>query len=111
MTRKLVEEIRKAAIENRSDVWKTVAKGLSRPRRKGHEVNLFKIEKFAKPKETIVVPGKVLGVGKINKPVIVAAMKFSDKAKESVEKAGGRCLSIKELVEENPKGDKVRMMR
>lgn len=39
---------------------------------------------------------KVLGKGKIEKPLKICAHKFSKKAKESIEKAGGRveCLSL-----------------
>jgi len=111
MTRELVKEIGMLAVENKSDVWKRVAKALSRPARVSHKINLFKIDKLAKAKEVVIVPGSVLGVGEIGKPVTIAAMKFSGKAEEMIKKAGGSCLSIKELAEKNPKGDKVRILR
>lgn len=106
----LIEKLYKEGIEKKANVWKAVAKDLNRPRRKGFEVNLTRIEKHSKPKETIVVPGVVLGSGDIKKRVVVAALKFSGKAKEKIEKTGGKCLSIEELYEKNPKGKGVRIM-
>ncbi len=106
----LIEKLHKEGIEKKAKVWKAVAKDLNRPRRKRFEVNLTRIEKNSKPKETIVVPGVDLGGGGIKKQVVVAAMKFSGKAKEKIEKSGGKCLSIEDLYEKNPKGKGVRIM-
>jgi len=55
------------------------------------------------------VPGKVLGTGELNKKITVAAYTFSEQAVQKIN-AKGKCLSIKELVEKNPKGNKVRIM-
>ena len=49
--------------KQKQPIWQEVARELSRPKRKGRKVNLFKINKFAKESETIVVPGKVLATG------------------------------------------------
>ena len=106
----LVEKLYREGTERKADVWKAIAKGLNRPRRKRFEVNLTRVEKHAKPKETIVVPGVVLGSGDIKKRIVVAALKFSGKAKEKIEESGGKCLSIEELYEKNPKGKGIRIM-
>jgi large subunit ribosomal protein L18e len=74
--------------------WKAVASGLSRPTRKAFKVNLYRIEKYAKPKETIVVPGVVLGSGEIKKAHTVVALRFSGSAQEKIEKAGGKCVLL-----------------
>lgn len=106
----LIEKLYKEGMEKEAKVWRAVAKDLNRPRRKGFEVNLTRIEKHAKAKETVVVPGVVLGSGDVKKRIVVAALKFSGKAKEKIEKAGGECLSIEELYEKNPKGKGLRIM-
>jgi large subunit ribosomal protein L18e len=93
-----------------SGTWKAVAGGLNRPRRARNEVNLFMLEKNARSRETIVVPGIVLGSGEIRKPLTIAALRFSGKAREKIEKAGGKCISIEELFENRPKGEKIRIM-
>jgi len=52
----------------------------------------------------------VLGAGSINKKLTVAAYKFSDSAAKKIEEAGGRKLTIPELVRESPSGRDVRIM-
>ena len=91
-------------------VWRALARDLNRSRRKGFRVNLYRIEKHGKGKETLVVPGVVLGSGEIKKVRNVAALRFSESAREKLEKAGGRCLTIRELLEKNPQGKGVRIM-
>jgi len=58
----------------------------------------------------VVVPGKVLGAGKIDLPLQVAAFAFSDKARSKISKAKGKCLSIPELMKKNPKGANVKVI-
>ena len=56
------------------------------------------------------MPGKVLSNGVVQKPVKVAALNFSDGAKEKIISAKGQILSIQELMKQNPEGKKVRIM-
>ena len=74
------------------------------------KVNVNKIEKFAKPKETILVPGIVLGSGEITKAHKVVALRFSASAKEKIESKGGKSILIEDYVNENPTGAKTRIM-
>ncbi|MBU0530743.1 MAG: 50S ribosomal protein L18e [Candidatus Aenigmatarchaeota archaeon] len=99
--RDLMEEMMKKGLEE--PLWKGVAKGINKPRRGRHEINLGDIEKHAKAKETLVVPGVVLGSGNITKPVTIAALKFSDQAQKMIEKVGGKCMSIQDLMDSKPK--------
>jgi len=48
-------------------------------------------------------------VGDLDKKLTVAAYSFSEKAKEKINK-NGRAISIVELLKENPKGSKVRIV-
>ena len=89
-------------------LWKAIARGLNRPRRVRYEADLKRLERFAKPKETIVVPGVVLSRGELKKPLTLAALRFTPRAREKIEKAGGKCLSIQELMEKRP--SKIRVM-
>jgi len=89
-------------------VWKAVARGLNRPRRVRFEADLTRIERHAKPNENVVVPGIVTGLGEIEKPFTVAALRFTAQAKQKIEKAKGICMSIKEIADKNPK--KVRII-
>ncbi|ADB57205.1 50S ribosomal protein L18e [Archaeoglobus profundus] len=107
---KLIESLFKASAENKAKIWKDIAERLARPKRLYAEVNVSKIERYAKEGETILVPGKVLGGGRITKAVTVAALSFSDSARRKIESAGGKCLTISQLIEINPGGSGVRIM-
>ena len=87
-----------------------MAERIAKPRRLQAEVNVSKIEKYARNGEWVLVPGKVLGTGMITKSVNVAALAFSDSAKRKIEEAGGRCVSIRDLMHENPAGSNVRIL-
>ena len=54
--------------------------------------------------------GKVLSNGELDKKVNVVALKFSAKAQEKIESAGGECISIDEIIETNPKGSNIRII-
>ncbi len=107
---KLIEDLNRHGSEKKADVWKAVARSLNRPRRKMYEVSLNRIEKHTKAKETIIVPGVVLGNGDIKKAVNVAAIRFSKDAREKIGKAGGTCMEILDLLEKNPMGHKIKIM-
>ena len=52
----------------------------------------------------------VLSNGDLENKVDVVALKFSAKAQEKIESAGGECISIEEIMESNPKGSNIRIM-
>src|SRR5438094_210972 len=74
-------------------------------------LNLGQVSKNLKGGEVIAVPGKVLGSGEPKEKLTIAAFKFSPRALVKVEKAGGRCIPFSRLVEENPRGTNVRLLR
>lgn len=91
-------------------IWRDIALRLEAPSRVWAEANLSKIEKYAAEGETVIVPGKVLAAGDISKKVNVAAYSFSAKAAAAIVAAGGRTMTIRELMEENPSGSKIRIL-
>ena len=105
----LIKELKKNSIANDVKIWKRLAVDLERPTRIRREVNLYKLEKYAKANETVVVPGKVLGTGELTKKLSVAAFNFSDSAYAKI-KEKGTAMSIMELMKNNPKGKKVRIL-
>jgi len=93
-----------------SRIWADVAERLRKPTRMRIEVNLWKIDKYSEPGDVVVVPGKVLGEGRLTKSVTVAALSFSDSARRKIAEAGGRALSLDELARENLRGSGVRIL-
>ncbi|MCD6514209.1 MAG: 50S ribosomal protein L18e [Candidatus Asgardarchaeia archaeon] len=109
--RLLITRLRKASIEHGAEIWRTVSKILLRPRRIRPEVNISKINRYTKKGDIVLVPGKVLGSGELDHPVTVAALSFSERAKEKILNAKGKVLTIDELIALNPKGKNVILMR
>ncbi|EMA40287.1 50S ribosomal protein L18e [Halococcus morrhuae DSM 1307] len=106
----LIAELQSAASERDSPVWQTVADRLEKPRRTYAEVNLGRIERYANEDETVVVPGKVLGSGVLEKPVTVAAVDFSGTAETKIEQVG-EPLTLEDALERHPEGADVRVIR
>ena len=65
--RLLISDLKKLASKEKAPVWKRVAEELVRPSRQRRAVNLSKIDKYVRPGEVAVVPGKVLGNGSLGK--------------------------------------------
>lgn len=98
-------------LENQeAPIWKKVAENLGKVNRSRPEVNLSDIERNSEEGETVVVPGKVLGSGRLTKDVEVAAFKFSNSAKEEINEIG-ESKFIQDLVEENPEGNEVKVIK
>ncbi|NPA23446.1 MAG: 50S ribosomal protein L18e [Crenarchaeota archaeon] len=108
--RMLIRFLRKASRENKVRIWRYVAELLEKPTRKRVEVNVGKLERLCNDGDVIVVPGKLLGDGVLTKKVTVAAYAFSKVAYEKVLRAGGKPISIPDLVRENPKGSNVKII-
>ena len=106
----LIAELKSTSREADADVWRDVADRLEKPRRTHAEVNLGRIERYAREEETVVVPGKVLGSGALQKNVTVAAVNFSSSAETKIEQVG-EPVSLEQALEENPNGSDVRVIR
>lgn len=106
----LIRFLRRQSRESEAKTWQDIAKRLAKPRRKRIVVNLSSLDRYTQKNETAVVPGKVLGAGKINHPITVAAFAFSKKAEEKIKAAKGKCLSFFDLVKKNPKGSNVKII-
>ncbi|MBI1969901.1 50S ribosomal protein L18e [Candidatus Woesearchaeota archaeon] len=106
----LISMLKQYGREQNVHLWRRIASDLEKPTRQRRIVNLWKIEKYARDGEIVLVPGKVLGTGEVQRKLQVAAYNFSESAKEKILKANGQCLSIPELLQKNPKGQKVRII-
>jgi len=107
----LVLRLKKSAKANKAPLWAEVARRLSAPHRSMAEVDVTRLGKvMPKDSSALVVPGVVLGSGKATVSTTVAAWRFTSSARSSISKAGGKPLSISELLEANPKGKDVTLI-
>jgi len=106
----LIGKLKEASRTNKAPVWRDIALRLEGPASNWAEVNISRLDRHASENETVIIPGKLLGSGEIDKKLTVAAYRFSGQAREKIAKAGGQNLSIEELLVKNPTGSKVRIM-
>jgi len=106
----LTRLLKRSSAENDARVWRAAAARLERARSRRAEVNISRIARSTSANETVLIPGKVLGSGAISHPVRVAAFKFSASAVKAITEAGGECLTIRELIESNPAGTRVKIL-
>ena len=107
----LIMMLKRASRENEANIWREIANRLATSNKNHAEVNVSKINRYATENETIIVPGKVLAAGTIGTSVKVAALNFSDAARDKITQANGTCMTIEELVAANPKGSHVKILR
>ncbi len=105
----LIVELNDLGKKENVNLWKRVAYDLKKPARQRRKVNLYKIDKYTKKDEIALIPGKVLSLGELSKETTIAAFQFSDVAREKINKKG-KAISIQELIKQNPKGKKVRII-
>ena len=103
--RKLIRDLWKT----KRRIWKKISKKLSGPRRNQVEANIYRINKKTKNNDVIVVPGKILGLGELNHKLTIACLTFSKSAKKKIEASGSKLISIEELLEQNPKGENIKV--
>jgi large subunit ribosomal protein L18e len=106
----LIADLKSTARSSGADVWDDVAERLEKPRRTHAEVNLGRIERYAREDETVVVPGKVLGSGVLQKDVTVAAVDFSGSAERKIDQVG-ESIRLEQALERNPDGSNLRVIR
>jgi large subunit ribosomal protein L18e len=106
----LTRLLRKKSREHKAGVWKVVSDFLEKPRRRRVAVNLSQLNRYTSDGDVVVVPGKTLGTGLLSHPLTVASFSFSKLVVEKIERAGGRCIGVEELVAENPGGKKVKVI-
>ncbi|NYB52769.1 MAG: 50S ribosomal protein L18e [Methanobacteriaceae archaeon] len=106
----LIKILKEKAYQEQTPLWKDLARRLEKPTRNQAEVNISRINRHTSEDEIVLVPGKVLGSGSLDHKVQVAALDFSKQAEEKIKSAGGKCLDINLLMEENPQGSRIRII-
>ncbi|MEM3841252.1 MAG: 50S ribosomal protein L18e [Candidatus Micrarchaeaceae archaeon] len=84
----------------RRHLWKKLHNAAARPRRSAFKVNVYEINKNSSEGDYVIVPGKILGEGSMDHKVSIAAINFTEGAKEELASKGCRFVSIRELVKE-----------
>lgn len=86
-----------------------LAKRLSGPKSNYTIINLDELNKLKENK--IMIVGKVLGSGNIEKKISISALGFSEQAREKLKKAGCEIRTIKQEIEKNKELKGVEVLR
>ncbi len=84
-------------------IYENLAKLLNK--RNSIKVNLWKLGKYSKEGDYLIVPGKVLGVGSLDHKISICAIDFSESALEQLHKSNSTVLKIKDAL--SKKGFKI----
>lgn len=76
-----------------------LAKVLSKPSRHQKKINLTEIN--GENEKSVIIPGKVLGSGEIDKKISIYALSFSKQALEKLKKSGCEACTILNAIEKN----------
>lgn len=106
----LIQELKKQGSEKKVKLWKRIARDLEKPTRQRRVVNLYRLNKYTKENEIVIVPGKVLGTGDVDHKLTIAALNFSDDALRKLLEKKSNVYSIYELMKSNPQAKKVRII-
>ncbi len=97
--RNIIGSLEKADPKARnSGLAQRMLKLASLPRRRRVTVNLSKLNSLAKPGENIIVPGKILATGSVDKAFNVAAIEWSGASAKKLKDAGCKVLGIEEML-------------
>lgn len=103
----LISRLRKKSRETKTPLYRRLADDLCSSKRSRRTVNISKIARYTSDGSIVAVAGKILSAGRLDHKVTVAALRFSNQAKQKIEKAGGKCIALNVLAEENPRGTKI----
>ncbi len=93
----LISRVKQAARQQESRLLFRIAEALSKPSRQRVTVNLGKINRIAKDGETIIIPGKLLGTGMLEKDVTIIAWQYSLSVPPRMKK--GRLITLREALD------------
>jgi len=107
----LITMLRKQSREQNAPIWLDVADYLAKTRSQRTVKNLSSINRNTQKTDVVVVPGKILASGILDHTVTIAAFEASKQAITKIEAAKAKYITIQELVEKNPKGSNVKIIR
>ena len=104
-TYELAVGLEKQGKKSKKAIWRVLSDDLLKQRRGKGQINIWQLNKLAKKfkGKMLVTSSKVLSFGEAEEKINIAATEFSASAKEKIEKAGGKAMSLKWLMESKTK--------
>jgi large subunit ribosomal protein L18e len=96
---------------SKNPAWFKFAKLFSESTRKHSSVNLGQIDAQTSMGDTIIVPGRVLGVGEITKKVRICSFGISKEARENLKKTRSEWIHVLDEIKKNPKAEGLKVIK
>ena len=110
LKRKTNDELVETILASKKNkAWNEVAAILAGPRRNRININIGEINKTSKAGETIVIPGKILSQGEIDKKIKLVALAFSEMARKKISEGKGEAEILLNEIKKNPNAKGVRI--
>lgn len=106
-----LEIVETILLAKKNKAWNKIAQIIGGSRKKYSSINLKEIDNCSQDGDIVVVPGKVLSSGNLDKKVKICAVNFSESAKEKLKNAKVECFKILEEIEKNPEAKGVKILR
>ncbi len=103
---RLINQLRKA----KRPVWARVREILLQPKRREVEVNLYKLDRVTVANDTVVVPGKVLGIGKLTHPLTLAYVEASSAAIKGLSDSKTKSMTLSAFLEKNANAKNIKIV-
>jgi large subunit ribosomal protein L18e len=97
-------------LAKKNEKWFKVAERLSGPRKNQMNMNLDQISKESKEGDKILVPGKVLAKGEMDKKIKIISLGFSESAKEKLLNSKCDLCKITEEIKSNPEAKGIKIL-
>ncbi len=103
---RLINQLRKA----KRPVWSRVREILLQSKRREVEVNLYKLDDVTSANDTVVVPGKVLAVGKLTHPLTVAYVEASSAARKGLADSQSKSMTLAAFLEKHADAKNIKIV-
>ncbi len=99
-----------ALVAKNQKAWMRIAQLVSGSRKKYSAINLDRINNESENGDIIVIPGKVLGNGDLDKKIKICAIYFSDSAAQKIKKSKSEMVKIIDEIKSNPSAKGVKII-
>jgi len=103
---RLINQLRKA----KRPVWARVREILLQPKRREVEVNLYKLSQVTEANDTVIVPGKVLAIGKLTHPLTVAYVEASTAAVKGLEDSQSKFMTLQAFLDKHADAKNIKIV-
>lgn len=100
----MAKELKQASTKNDAPIWSKLSKLALKTSASRKVVNLTKINEVTKENSAIIVPGKVLGTGKLSHKITLSSFSISNSAANKIIESGGSIISFSEMIKKFPTG-------